>query len=162
MVESYTPSHKDFRVDFRAGEYRSSLKTLKVKFQLKQWQFLVTGRTQYHPGVQSRRGYGILERTNEWTQNIHLRSEWPRPWGQHQPKRWSCIQCVDERPRNAICMLTLRVSINLVNHSCEPNATFDMSSPDRSKWQLRALKDIHAGDDSMSTDLLLISTSVYR
>ena len=49
-----------------------------------------------------------------------------------------------------------------LNHSCEPNATFDMSSPDRSKWQLRALKDIHAGDDSMSTDLLLISTSVYR
>jgi len=32
MVESYTPSHKDFRVDFRAGEYHSSLKTLKVKF----------------------------------------------------------------------------------------------------------------------------------
>lgn len=33
-----------------------------------------------------------------------------------------------------------------VNHSCEPNVAFDMSSPDPKKWHLRALKQIKAGD----------------
>jgi hypothetical protein len=37
-------------------------------------------------------------------------------------------------------------NLSLVNHSCEPNAAFDLSSSNKSEWHLRALKDIHPGD----------------
>lgn len=40
--------------------------------------------------------------------------------------------------------------ISLVNHSCDPNVAFDLSSSDASEWHLRALKDIHPGDYRMS------------
>ncbi|KAI0313540.1 hypothetical protein OF83DRAFT_1140952 [Amylostereum chailletii] len=33
-----------------------------------------------------------------------------------------------------------------VNHSCEPNVAFDMSSSDRSEWNVRALKPVDEGD----------------
>jgi hypothetical protein len=33
-----------------------------------------------------------------------------------------------------------------VNHSCEPNVAFDLSSPNASKWHVRALKSIQPGD----------------
>lgn len=33
-----------------------------------------------------------------------------------------------------------------VNHSCEPNVVFDLSSKDMSHWHLRALREIKAGD----------------
>lgn len=68
------------------------------------------------------------------------------------------FSCVIGRPSNVTWHADIAHTQSLANHSCEPNATFDMSSLDRSKWQLRALKDIHPGDDSMSTDLSLIGT----
>jgi hypothetical protein len=33
-----------------------------------------------------------------------------------------------------------------VNHSCEPNVAFDLSSSDASEWHVRALKPIEEGD----------------
>jgi hypothetical protein len=33
-----------------------------------------------------------------------------------------------------------------VNHSCEPNAAFDVSGPDQAKWHMRALKRIATGE----------------
>ena len=153
MVESYTPSHKDFSIHFRSGEYRSSLKSLKVKFELKQLGLFLDVFTNitWCAGVQSRRGYDIFEGTNKGTQRLHHRPEWPWPWGQHQPKQRSCVQCVNRKSSIECDWRTniLHIAIDLANHSCEPNATFDMSSPDRSKWQLRALKDIYPGDESM-------------
>lgn len=35
---------------------------------------------------------------------------------------------------------------SVVNHSCEPNVVFDLSSSDTSKWHVRALKPIEEGD----------------
>ena len=35
---------------------------------------------------------------------------------------------------------------HLVNHSCEPNVAFDLSSKDMSQWHVRALRPIKAGD----------------
>jgi hypothetical protein len=36
-----------------------------------------------------------------------------------------------------------------VNHSCDPAVALDLSSPDRSLWHVRALKDIEVGDSGM-------------
>jgi len=33
-----------------------------------------------------------------------------------------------------------------VNHSCEPNVAFDLTSTDKEKWHARALRDINPGD----------------
>ena len=34
----------------------------------------------------------------------------------------------------------------IVNHSCEPNVAFDLTSTDKQKWHARALRDIHPGE----------------
>ena len=34
-----------------------------------------------------------------------------------------------------------------VNHSCEPNVAFDLSSDDQAEWHVRALRRIEAGED---------------
>ncbi|QRV88965.1 SET domain protein [Ceratobasidium sp. AG-Ba] len=34
-----------------------------------------------------------------------------------------------------------------VNHSCSPNAAFDLSSSKKSEWKFRALRDVQAGDE---------------
>ncbi|CAE6526206.1 hypothetical protein RSOLAG22IIIB_02700 [Rhizoctonia solani] len=34
-----------------------------------------------------------------------------------------------------------------VNHSCSPNAAFDISSLDKAKWNFRALRDIQPGEE---------------
>jgi hypothetical protein len=39
-----------------------------------------------------------------------------------------------------------RVMPFTVNHSCEPNVAFDLSSNDSSDWHVRALKEINVGD----------------
>ena len=33
-----------------------------------------------------------------------------------------------------------------VNHSCDPNVAFDVSSGDKSNWRLKALKNISKGE----------------
>jgi len=40
------------------------------------------------------------------------------------------------------------LTVVLVNHSCEPNVAFDLTSPDRSKWHLKALHHIKEGEMS--------------
>jgi hypothetical protein len=40
----------------------------------------------------------------------------------------------------------LAVSRITVNHSCEPNAAFDVSGPDQAKWHMRTLKRIATGE----------------
>jgi len=42
--------------------------------------------------------------------------------------------------------IELNSDLVYINHSCDPNVAFDLSSSDQSEWHLRALKDIHPGD----------------
>ena len=42
------------------------------------------------------------------------------------------------------CLATFRTIT--VNHSCDPNVALDLSSPDRAKWHMVALKQIAVGD----------------
>lgn len=35
---------------------------------------------------------------------------------------------------------------HIVNHSCEPNVAFDLSSEDQNEWHVRALKTIREGE----------------
>jgi len=58
------------------------------------------------------------------------------------PKRYTSVQC-GKGPNDHI---ELNSDLVYINHSCEPNVCFDLSSPDRSQWQLRALRNIKAGE----------------
>ncbi|TFY72938.1 hypothetical protein EVG20_g98 [Dentipellis fragilis] len=58
------------------------------------------------------------------------------------PKAYTSVQC-GSGPEDHI---ELNSDLVYVNHSCEPNVAFDLSSPDRSKWHARALKPIRAGE----------------
>ena len=73
------------------------------------------------------------------------------------PKAYSSVQCgtgnSDHVELNsdllysALCPPTTHHYSPLpVNHSCEPNVVVDVSSSDRRKWHVRAVKDIHVGD----------------
>ncbi|KAF9786409.1 hypothetical protein BJ322DRAFT_1210802 [Thelephora terrestris] len=42
--------------------------------------------------------------------------------------------------------IELHSDLVYVNHSCEPNVAFDLSSKDTSQWHVRALKQVKAGD----------------
>ncbi|KAF8972661.1 hypothetical protein BDZ97DRAFT_2003516 [Flammula alnicola] len=55
-------------------------------------------------------------------------------------KAYTSVQC----GRND--HIELNSDLVYINHSCEPNVAFDLSSPDQCKWHLRALKDIQPGD----------------
>jgi hypothetical protein len=44
------------------------------------------------------------------------------------------------------CTLLITLRKFAVNHSCEPNVAFNLSSPDRANWHIRALKRIEVGD----------------
>ena len=48
-----------------------------------------------------------------------------------------------------------------VNHSCDPNVAFDLSSEDTSQWHVRALTSIKVGDpcESRDTPTLSVLTS---
>ncbi|PPQ79677.1 hypothetical protein CVT25_003251 [Psilocybe cyanescens] len=58
------------------------------------------------------------------------------------PKAYSSVQC-GSGPGDHI---ELNSDLLYVNHSCEPNVAFDLSSSDQTKWHLKALKPINAGD----------------
>ncbi|KIJ53160.1 hypothetical protein M422DRAFT_73965 [Sphaerobolus stellatus SS14] len=58
------------------------------------------------------------------------------------PKAYTSVQC-GSGPDDHI---ELNSDLVYVNHSCEPNVAFDLSSSDSSKWHLRALKEIEAGE----------------
>ncbi|KAF9054589.1 hypothetical protein BJ165DRAFT_1338595 [Panaeolus papilionaceus] len=55
-------------------------------------------------------------------------------------KAYTSVQCGRDQH------FELNSDLVYINHSCEPNVAFDMSSPDPKKWHLRALKQIKAGD----------------
>ncbi|KAH6916140.1 hypothetical protein BKA70DRAFT_1501829 [Coprinopsis sp. MPI-PUGE-AT-0042] len=58
------------------------------------------------------------------------------------PKRYSSVQC-GKGPNDHV---ELNSDLVYVNHSCEPNIAFDLSSPDPQQWHLHALQDIAAGE----------------
>ncbi|EAU90155.1 hypothetical protein CC1G_05693 [Coprinopsis cinerea okayama7 len=58
------------------------------------------------------------------------------------PKRYTSVQC-GKGPDDHI---ELNSDLVYINHSCDPNVAFDLSSRDPSQWHLRALKDIKAGE----------------
>ncbi|KAF8899614.1 hypothetical protein CPB84DRAFT_1924377 [Gymnopilus junonius] len=57
-------------------------------------------------------------------------------------KAYTSVQC-GAGPEDHI---ELNSDFVYINHSCEPNVAFDLSSLDRSKWHLRALKPVSPGD----------------
>ncbi|KZV72242.1 SET domain-containing protein [Peniophora sp. CONT] len=56
------------------------------------------------------------------------------------PKAYTSVQC----GRGENDHIELNSDLVYVNHSCDPNVAFDLSSPDREQWHLRALKSINA------------------
>ncbi|KAJ7746869.1 hypothetical protein DFH07DRAFT_831613 [Mycena maculata] len=56
-------------------------------------------------------------------------------------KAYSTVQC-GKGPQDNI---ELNSDFLYVNHSCEPNIAFDLSSADPTEWHVRALKNIDAG-----------------
>ncbi|CAK5267794.1 unnamed protein product [Mycena citricolor] len=58
------------------------------------------------------------------------------------PKAYSTVQCGPGDEDN----VELNSNLVYVNHSCDPNAVFDLSSTDPTRWHLRALKDIMSGN----------------
>ncbi|KAF7375733.1 hypothetical protein MSAN_00462800 [Mycena sanguinolenta] len=95
MASTYTPSHTDFVVEFKSGDFASSLITRRDFAPGEILAFLTEGR-------RSARTYQ--------TDNIDLNSDFAYS-----------------------------------NHSCVPNAVFDLSSTDPAKWNVRALTNIPAG-----------------
>ncbi|KAJ6624944.1 hypothetical protein B0H10DRAFT_2174374 [Mycena sp. CBHHK59/15] len=93
MAQSYTPSHADFVVEFKPGNFTSFLKTASV-FSAGDTLTFLSNLTR------SRKSYSTVQSGK-------------------------------------------------VNNSCEPNIAFDLSSPDPTKWHIRALKDIDAESPQM-------------
>ncbi|CAK5273851.1 unnamed protein product [Mycena citricolor] len=58
------------------------------------------------------------------------------------PRAYSTVQCGPGDEDN----VELNSNLVYVNHSCDPNAVFDLSSTDPTRWHLRALKDIMPGN----------------
>jgi len=57
------------------------------------------------------------------------------------PKAYTSVQCGPGLDDN----VELNSDLVFVNHSCEPNVAFDISSLDSSEWHVRALRDIGVG-----------------
>jgi len=57
------------------------------------------------------------------------------------PKAYTSVQC-GLGPDDHV---ELNSDLVFVNHSCEPSVAFDLSSPDSSEWNVRALNDVDAG-----------------
>ncbi|KAJ3550340.1 hypothetical protein NMY22_g543 [Coprinellus aureogranulatus] len=58
------------------------------------------------------------------------------------PKRYTSVQCGPGEDDH----IELNSDLVYVNHSCDPNVAFDLSSPDPDGWHLRTLKPIQAGE----------------
>ncbi|TEB29073.1 SET domain-containing protein, partial [Coprinellus micaceus] len=57
------------------------------------------------------------------------------------PKRYTSVQC----GTGAKDHVELNSDLVFINHSCDPNVAFDLSSRDPNNWHLRTLKPIKAG-----------------
>ncbi|THH19442.1 hypothetical protein EW146_g1729 [Bondarzewia mesenterica] len=58
------------------------------------------------------------------------------------PKAYTSVQCGPNDDDH----IELNSDLVYVNHSCQPNVAFDMSSPDETKWHARALEPIRSGE----------------
>ncbi|KAH9004694.1 hypothetical protein EDB86DRAFT_2884976 [Lactarius hatsudake] len=58
------------------------------------------------------------------------------------PRSYATMQC----GRGPDDHVLLNSDLLYVNHSCDPNIAFDLSSPDQSKWRAYALKRIAIGE----------------
>jgi len=58
------------------------------------------------------------------------------------PRSYATMQC-GHGPDDHV---DLNSDLLYVNHSCDPNTAFDLSSPDQSKWHVYALKRIVIGE----------------
>ncbi|KAF8498665.1 hypothetical protein F5888DRAFT_1944450 [Russula emetica] len=58
------------------------------------------------------------------------------------PKSYVTLQC---GPRSGD-HIVLNSDLAYVNHSCDPNAAFNLSGPDQARWHVRALKRITTGE----------------
>ncbi|KAJ6581205.1 hypothetical protein B0H19DRAFT_1114212 [Mycena capillaripes] len=67
---------------------------------------------------------------------VFLRNSTPSP-----KKAYSTVQCGKGSQDN----VELNSDFQYVNHSCEPNVAFDLSSADPAKWHVRAMKNIDVG-----------------
>ncbi|KAF8269862.1 hypothetical protein EI94DRAFT_1724466 [Lactarius quietus] len=58
------------------------------------------------------------------------------------PRTYATMQCGPGPDDH----LSLNSDLLYVNHSCDPNTAFELSSPDQSKWHIYALKQIAIGE----------------
>ncbi|KAH9993726.1 hypothetical protein BJV74DRAFT_877772 [Russula compacta] len=58
------------------------------------------------------------------------------------PRSYATVQCGPGPGDN----VSVKSDLTYVNHSCDPNAAFDLSSLDQADWHLSALKRIAAGE----------------
>ncbi|KAF6753054.1 hypothetical protein DFP72DRAFT_435448 [Ephemerocybe angulata] len=58
------------------------------------------------------------------------------------PKRYTSVQC-GPGPEDHV---ELNSDLVYINHSCDPNIAFDLSSPDPRNWHLRTLRGIKSGE----------------
>ncbi|KAI0295974.1 hypothetical protein BC826DRAFT_257631 [Russula brevipes] len=67
------------------------------------------------------------------------------------PKSYATVQCGPGPDDHVLLNSDLSYGMGgvariTVNHSCEPNAAFDVSGPDQAKWHMRTLKRIATGE----------------
>jgi len=98
-------------------------------------------------GIWCRRLLGFAWGIDKGTKSIHIRSV--RSWirGPSRGQLRSSIQSASSLP---LLLLAIEM-LFIVNHSCEPNVAFDLSSPDPSKWHIRALECIEVGTPGEQT-----------
>ncbi|KAG8719028.1 hypothetical protein FRC08_003830 [Ceratobasidium sp. 394] len=58
-------------------------------------------------------------------------------------KSWSTVQHGAEPDAH----IELNSVLVYINHSCSPNAAFDLTSSNKAEWNFRALRDIHPGEE---------------
>ncbi|GJE91134.1 SET domain-containing protein [Phanerochaete sordida] len=63
--------------------------------------------------------------------------------GTKSPRKYDTVQCGPSSEDN----ITVDSIFVYVNHSCDPNVAFDMSSKHPSEWHIRALKAIDAEEE---------------
>ncbi|KAJ6496785.1 hypothetical protein DFH09DRAFT_1205011 [Mycena vulgaris] len=119
MALFYTPSHTDFVVEFKPGNFASFLKTRR---DFVQGDTLTVLKNLTPSG----KAYSTVQCGKGSQDNVELNSDFL--YG-----GWLLS-----------CLIDPLTSVP-VNHSCDPNIAFDFSSADSANWHVRALKSIDAG-----------------
>ncbi|KAJ7132118.1 hypothetical protein C8R44DRAFT_901969 [Mycena epipterygia] len=119
MALSYTPSHTNFIVEFQSGNFASFLKSHRSFWEGDTLAVL-------NNLTRSSKAYSTVQYGKGPQDNVELNSDFL--YGKFR------------RASIAISLISIQV-----NHSCEPNIAFDLSSSDPAEWHVRALKNIDAG-----------------